>query len=56
MRTYIDKATGKYKSGANSSALYDTKEQCHRAFIDSLTDKLAAVRKKIEQGCLNYGK
>jgi hypothetical protein len=56
MRTYKDKITGKYKSGANSSVLYDTKEQCQRAVMNDLADKLASIRRKLEQGCLNYGK
>jgi hypothetical protein len=56
MRAYKDKATGKYKASPNSVILYDTKEQCHRATLNELANRLSIIRKKIEQGCLGYGK
>lgn len=56
MRCYKDKATGKWKCGSNGSNLYETKEQCQRAIMDELADRLSIIRKKLESGCLNYGK
>jgi hypothetical protein len=56
MRVFKDKPTGKYKSGTNSSNLYDTKEQCQRAVMNELAEKLSIIRKKLESGCLSYGK
>ena len=56
MKVYKDKLTGKYKSGSNSTILYDTKEQCQRASMNELADKLAIIRRKLESGCLGYGK
>ncbi len=56
MRVYKDKNTGKYKCGTNSPNLYDTREQCQRAAMDDLANKLAIIRKKLESGCLSYGK
>lgn len=56
MRVYKDKLTGKYKSSPNSPTLYDTKEQCQRTMMDELASRLAEIRKKIETGCLNYGR
>jgi hypothetical protein len=53
---YKDKATGKYKASPNSPTLYDTKEQCQRAVMDDFANKLSIIRKKLEQGCLGYGK
>lgn len=56
MKVYKDKATGKYKSGSNSTVLYDTKEQCQRAVLDKLADSLASIRRQIERGAIGYGR
>ena len=56
MRVYKDKATGKYKSGSNSSVLYDTKEQCQRAYLDELAERLSNIRRNIEKGAIGYGR
>lgn len=56
MRVFKDKGTGKWKSSTNSTVLYDTKEQCQRAGMDELAERLATIRKKLEDGALNYGK
>ena len=56
MKVYKDKATGNWKIGPNTPAIYETKEQAQRASLDLLTDRLAAVRKRIKEGILGYGK
>jgi len=56
MKVYKDSKTGKWKTGSNSRILYDEKTQAQRASMNDLADRLAQVRKKIEESCLNYGK
>lgn len=56
MRVFKDKATGKWKTGPNTTAIYETKEAAQWAQIESITDKLRQVRKKLEEGYKDYGK
>ena len=56
MRVYKDKVSQKWKVHPTAKELYETKEQCQRAQMDELTKRLTTIRKKLEEGYLNYGK
>jgi hypothetical protein len=56
MAVLKDKSTGKWKSSARGSVLYDTKEECQRAQMDDLANRLAIIRRKLSDTISGYGK
>jgi hypothetical protein len=56
MAVFKDKPTGKWKSSSRGTTLYETKEECQRAQMDDLANRLATVRKKLSETIAGYGK
>jgi hypothetical protein len=56
MKPYQDKASGKWKWGTRGEAIYDTKNQCSEAGMQILTDKLRAIRDRLNSTITNHGK
>lgn len=55
-KPYQDKESGKWKWGTRGQAIYETKDQCSRAGMEILTDKLRSIRERLNGTLLNHGK
>lgn len=56
MRAFQDKVSGLWKWGTRGEPKYNTKQECERAELELLTERLRELRKKVEQGWLNHGR
>jgi hypothetical protein len=56
MRPFIDRSTGLWKWGANGKPQYNTKEECSRAGLNALADKLLKVRDHIKRTAEGHGR
>lgn len=55
LQAYEDKETGKWKIGKRGKPVYDTKILAERAAINMLTDRLRAIKDKLNSAMLGYG-
>lgn len=55
-KAYKDQQTNKWKWGTRGEAIYDSKEQCERAGMDILTEKLRKIRDRLNSTILNHGR
>lgn len=56
MKAYQDKTTGKWKWGTRGKPLYDSKQECERAAMDLLVNKLRYIKDKLNGVMVNHGK
>lgn len=55
-KTYQDRVTGKWKWGKRGDYIYDSSAQASHAGIEILTDRLRAVRDKLNSAIYNHGR
>lgn len=56
MKAYQCRNTGLWKWGTRGEPKYNTKQECERAELELLTERLRELRKKVEQGWVNHGR
>jgi hypothetical protein len=55
-RAYQDKVTSKWKWGTRGEAIYDSKDQCEKAGMSILIDKLRRIRDRLNGTIANNGR
>jgi hypothetical protein len=56
MKPYQDKTTGLWKWGTRGVPQYETKEQCSRAGMEILTNRLREIKDRLDGVIYNHGK
>ena len=56
MKAYEDKESGMWKWGSRGEPIYKTKNECERAGMEILTDRLRKLRDKLNNTIANHGK